>query len=415
MRLPLFALLLCALSANSFAQQTEDVPSLDGYLTRVASANDFDANGFRVVVSPKTQFSRVILMNTVPSAKDLDLFLGAHVQIFGKVDHKKQSIQAKQILLLPPVSPLVKGAGLIDRLPALSSGSSEGKLVRADGYVILLNAETGITLRPPLTSLDEVGTNVWIAYKGEQRNDGVVVASTAVLSGNEVPAKEEKARTKADYDPAAVDPNAKQSAASKAFLGVDPKQVPPYRDDAIQARVSKIGDSLVPRFQRDLPDGDPTKLRFRFQVVDEPKWRDAVIGPLGVILVPKQVVERMENDSQLAAVLAGSIAALLEDGFYRLKSVKEKATAAQIAELAVGGLPAKLVTGKVASDAEKRIENQAARVSLCLMKDAGYNLAEAPKAWWILSTKEPKPLVDVKLPERVQYLYEQLGTTWRSQ
>ena len=49
------------------------------------------------------------------------------------------------------------------------------------------------------------------------------------------------------------------------------------------------------------------------------------------------------------------------------------------------------------------------------MKDAGYDLAEAPKAWWILSTKDPKPLVDLKLPERVQYLYEQLGTTWRSQ
>ena len=149
-----------------------------------------------------------------------------------------------------------------------------------------------------------------------------MVASGSVKS-EQCSGQEEKARTKADYEPATVDPNAKQSAASKAFRGVDPKQTPPYQGDAMQARVKKIGQKLMPQYQQDLPDADPSKLHFRFQLVDEPKLRDTMIWPSGVILVPKQVMERMENDSELAAVLADAVAGLLEDGFYRSKSLKD--------------------------------------------------------------------------------------------
>ncbi len=79
----------------------------------------------------------------------------------------------------------------------------------------------------------------------------------------------------------------------------------------MQARVDAIGATLVAKYQRDLPDADETKINFRFQLIDNKKWHDAVALPSGIILIPHQVVERLQNDSQLATVLADNIATVL--------------------------------------------------------------------------------------------------------
>jgi hypothetical protein len=416
---PIFlCIFLLSVAAISMAQDSAHVPDLDGYVTRAASPTDFDANGFHVISNKKTTYSTAELrpggsMMTVLG--EPQPYVGAHVRIFGKVNIRKQTIKAETVLFLTADSLEVKGNAVIDGLPTRQPDDAEGKLVRADGYRILLTPKTTMTFTAPLTSLSDVQPNLWIAYRGERRKDGVILASSGTLTRNDRVVREEKAREKADYDPEAVAPDEKQSAAGKVFLGIDPRKIPPYHDDAMQARIAKIGNTLVPQYQKDLPDSDPAKLSFRFQLVDEPKWRDAMIWPSGVILVPKQLVERMENDSQLAAVLADSIAALLEDQYYRLQSLARKAGAAEMASgaIPVAGFVGIAAASKVYADAVRRAQDQAGRVSLGLMNDAGYTLTEAPKAWWILSTKEPKPLVDLQLPERVQYLYEVLDTAWR--
>jgi hypothetical protein len=413
MKLASLAVLL-SLPTILSAQDTTPVPKIDGCVTRAASATDFDANGFRVLATTKTKFSVGDIQQSQTIQGVPDPYLGAHILIFGKLYQRKQTIRARRVVFVPP--PLeVRGSAVIEALPAPRSGVADGRLVRADGYLILVTPHTKMTFVPPLSSVADLSPNRWIDYKGERREDGIVVASSAALAPNNAAARHEQARERADYDPEAVAPDAKQNAVGKTFLGVDPKKIPPYRDDAMQARITRIGNSLVPQYQKGLPDNDPAKLRFRFQLVDEPKWRDAMIWPSGVILVPKQVVERMEDDSQLAAVLADSIAALLEDQYYRLQSLARKAGAAQIASLAipVAGSVGMFAASKAYAEAVQHAEDQSARVSLGLMSDAGYNRDEAPKAWWRLSTKEPKPLADVQLPERVQSLYEALGTTWR--
>ncbi len=117
MRLPLFALLLCVLSANSFAQQPEHVPVIDGYVTRSAAPRDFDANGFRVVVTGKTEFAQGNLVQSESFPGAPDTYLGAHVLIFGKLDKKKATISAQRVLFVPPDSTEVKGSGPVDSLP----------------------------------------------------------------------------------------------------------------------------------------------------------------------------------------------------------------------------------------------------------------------------------------------------------
>jgi hypothetical protein len=393
------------------------LPALDGYVTRAASPTDFDVNGFRVLTDGQTTFIQDVRTASGSAMTIMDApqpYLGAHAQIYGKINSRQHTIRAETVEFVTAEGSEVKGGAVIDALPAPQAADAEGKLIRADGHRILLTPKTTMKFDPPLASLADVQPNVWISYKGDRREDGIVVASSATLTRNDRVVREEQARDKADYDPDAVAPDAKQSAAGKAFLGIDPRKIPPYHDDAMQARIARIGNSLVPQYQKDLPDTDPAKLRFRFQLVDEPKWRDVMIWPSGVILVPRQVVERMENDSQLAEVLADGIARLLEDQYYKLQSMKRKAVAFGVASTVAAGAILGTATGAGEyGEAVQHAHEQSARVSLGLMSDAGYTLAEAPKAWWILSSKKPKPMVDVQLPDRVQSLYEALGTTWR--
>ena len=106
-------------------------------------------------------------------------------------------------------------------------------------------------------------------------------------------------------------------------MSYDPKEYPPFKNDAMQARVEEIGNSLVPDYQRALPGSDPAKIHFRFQVVDNKHFCgllaacEAYAMPGGIIQVPHQISERMQNDSQLAAALADAIACILERQVYR--------------------------------------------------------------------------------------------------
>jgi hypothetical protein len=186
----------------------------------------------------------------------------------------------------------------------------------------------------------------------------------------------------------------------------------------MQARVQRIGNSLIPAYQRSLPDSDPTKINFRFEVIDEKNFRDAINLPSGVILVPYQIVERMKNDDQLATLLADSIVQILEKVTLRTAGVRHGATALEIAGDATGGiltiLAAHSVAGAAVNLAYAPELAQSGRVSLCLLHDAGYDIRQAPLAWWLLPDKKDKPLEQVSLPSRAENLYTTLGLAWRA-
>ena len=155
----------------------------------------------------------------------------------------------------------------------------------------------------------------------------------------------------------------------------------------MQQRIERVGNSLIPDFQRALPDSDKTKIHFQFQLVDQPKWDDARTLPGGIILVLRQIVELLTNDSQLAAVPADNISSALEKQGYRLmpanKALAATSLARDIAGFFVPGLS--LVTGIATYSSAKSIDavlvNQSGRVALGLMHDPGYDVHQAPFAW----------------------------------
>ena len=286
----------------------------------------------------------------------------------------------------------------------------ESLMVRADGYRILIGRATTIAWDPPPNSLAAVVPGDWIEYKGKQRADGIIEAESAKLSRTFVSDSDEKLHKKYDF----VDPN-DPTKGVRVFAGI----IRPYPDAAMQARVSAIGGKLIPAYQHALPDTDPAKINFRFLVVDKKHWHDALTLSGGIILVPRQVVERMQNDSQLATVLADNISCLLEKQPDRDLPASEELTAVGVGADVVGifvpgaGLAA---TAAGVSEEEMMIkaEHQSGRVSLGLLRDAGYDINQAPIAWWLLAANKPEPTSSILLPHRAAYVYRAIGENWQT-
>ncbi len=392
--------------------------TVSGPVTRITSQRDFEVDGTHVTTTADTviSYTREFVASLGPP--DLTVRLGQTAEVSGKFDGKTHSLQATKLkLLLVPDSGTVSGLGIIDLIPPADPSAPPNTLiVRADGNLIIITPDTAFTSTLPDPSLHGIHTNVWISYHGGRNADGTVLTDTVTIKPNIVAHKEETLNAKWDYKTDEVDPDAKQSVLSKAVIGVDPKQVPPYVDAAMQSRVDRIGASLIPAYQRALPDSDPTKIVFRFQLVDQ-NWKDALTLPSGIILVPHQVVDRLENDSQLATVLADNMACALEKQALRAIPAAQAMTATDVAGAAAGfvvpgaGMVSLGTYAAKSIMARHRLE-QSGRVSLTLLSDAGYDIAEAPRAWWLLSSKKPKEIVNIPVPERAEYLYGIIAVAW---
>jgi hypothetical protein len=285
--------------------------------------------------------------------------------------------------------------------------------VRADGYQIRIGPGTKVTYQKPFTAANDMKPDAILKYKGMLQKDGTVVATSAVFFKDEFNADTLQARKEWEFDPNVVPAESRQSGASRNFRGTDARYFPLHSDAAMQARLSEIGEKLIPEYQKKLGPSDASWIHFRFYVVDGPKNPDASYPlPSGIVLVPYQVVQKMADDSQLAAVLADAIACLIEVQPIALPMTNGQVTkdalkaATQIAGMGVIGtsIVGSSPDAQVRKDAEQR-----ARVSLSLMRDARFDPMAAPKAWWNLSRDESNPTTLTELPPMATYLYRRIA------
>jgi hypothetical protein len=420
-------LVVLAVLALPCLARAEDPDQLTGFITAIDSASAVKLDSTHVSLTAATQFCTRVreASGTVvekcggaSSSTSPPFYIGEAIEVSGRFDHHTLAASKVTILTLSPAS--VSGTAIIDLIPSAQPANPQERLVRADGYLLRIARDTKLTLAPPLTSLADLSTNQWIRYSGVQQTDGTVTVHSASITPNKVSSTEDKLRKRTEYEPSKVADDAHQSGISKAFIGTDYKRVPPWHDEAMQARVDRIGQSLIPAYQRALPDGDPAKINFRFQLIDAKKSRDAVYLSSGVIVIAHQVVERMQNDDQLATVLADNIAENIEKDTLHMVSVGRKVLVADIAGDVAGafvpglGLATDLAGGGAAQHIYDLQLQQSGRVSLCLLHDAGYNLDEAPLAWWLLAAKPNRQLDQTKLPPRAATLYTMLATTWHT-
>jgi hypothetical protein len=414
----------------------QEHPSLNGFVTDPGSPASFVVNGIDVTCTPVTQYTMVAEnkspvtngeSHTSGSAGSVGVkgcpqhFLGESVSIVGALNKKAETLTAIRIDLLTFVGSKVVGFAVVDSMPARSPASHPqgGLVVRADGYSIVITKATNTIFNPPMWGLGDVETNVWIRYSGHLQADGIILADEAAFWKNDIAKREQKLRDRDDFDPSATQEGDRQRHISRRLHGLDPHRIPAYRDDAMQQRINALGTRLIPTFQRELPDGDPTKIKFRFQLVDQKNLHDGLALPSGIILVPFQVVLRLQNDTQLATIRADDIATAIEKEGLRELPAKEKMEILRVAGTAGGFFVPGLgfVTGVINHEAKNKIdkyaEAQSGRVSLDLLHDAGFDITQAPVTWWLLASSKAKDLKNIKMPFRAQALYGALGTTWR--
>jgi len=413
--------LLCGLTGIPGAvSQPTPAPDLDGYVTRVASSSDFDVNGIHVFCGSRTQvfvYSRHSeALGDFGCPRDMP-FVGEKMRVSGEVKKKQSAVEAARIDLLPSLSGPLQGSAVIDAVPSGGTYSAPpGELlVRADGYRILLGSDTRLSWIPPLHALADVKPGDWIEYRGKIGGDGVVRAEEVRLSPNIVSKAEVYARSDLVHVAAIADPLQPDKIVLK-YVSLDAPAPSFYSDPAMQARADGILKTLIPSFQRHLPDDDPRKIRFRIELTADKKWNRVTPLPSGVILIPHQVVERLNNDSQLAAVIADAIAFTMENEAFRMRGVVPGVAVASFAYLnpLTGPLIAWGATDIARSEIERVRDEQSDRVGLGLLRDAGFDIDQAPLAWWLLASKTSKPISKILMPHRAGYLYRILGESWNN-
>lgn len=388
-------------------------PTVEGAISAITAGPEFDVDGKHVVTNAKTVYWKHVVENGVnglstdPSIAK-GLVVGDNVQVLGEKDKHTHAIVATEILLLPATTDRVSGFAVVQKVIA----TSPQLMLEADGYDIVITPKTVLHNKAPLDDHTVPVANMWIAYSGRWDKEGHVVAEHAAYSQFMLSGKMKKGLEKSEGTVVAPTDGTKAGESKKDGQIVAPyifaqKHTVSIPDDAaIQERVQRIGERLIPESQKMLAKGDPQKIDFRFYAVDHMSVPQVIGSPDGLVVIPVQVVEKLQNDDQLAAMLAEGVA----------QSVEWLVPPAAIgnagpAMMALGEMPfvgplagiALISTGLFETThgtyAVRLDPMQAPRVGLALMHDAGYDVRQAPVAVQTLrygdaktAEKAPSPL-----------------------
>jgi hypothetical protein len=241
--------------------------------------------------------------------------------------------------------------------------------------------------------------NTWATYRGARSADGNVLLDRIGLWPNRPYSRWEK--YSAEFVPTIQPSNyASQASGSAVFAGGGFERdtvLTILADRNVQEYVSRLGASLVPRYQENMPETNATKVHFRFYVVQstgaafdnaviivdslssmaQPSWDDAVLAlPNGMIFVPTSTLIGIGSEAQLAAILSSAIASVLQKQSCIASYESSQAEGDQSDPIFSGMNFAAFTYGFVLWRDE-----QALRIGIRQMYLAGYDIREAPVAW----------------------------------
>ncbi len=427
----LAALVLAVLAAPLLAVPTYF--PIEGYINVIHPPMGFEVNGRRFEINSGTSFG-LMGSNSTSTASPLReaLRVGVYVQVAGNdTGLRIMPIVATTVLVRDDWNRKLSGIGVITRV--LSPAPMA--VFEADGYLIRITPSTDLTFLDDLNSLSDVSVNTWIHFSGKLGKDGILEATKAqflpakptkfkavknleiaTVKTRPASAKDDAMTSKATGTPAIPDDGASLQQDEQLKIGLGHWHTLPA-DQPLQQRVHRIGMALVPAYQRAMADDDPSKIHFRFFVIDNNKWYGEICLLDGAVLVPKPVVERLKRDDQLAAVLADGVAYNLQRQAAKQVATNRAAwgvAAGEIAEAFVPGLGAAAMLTSMVVDHKSgdsrsgdTLLGERLRIALALMSDAGYDPWQAPEAWRLLAPKKlPANPDSLKYPDTSCY---QLG------
>lgn len=429
--------------------------SADAFVTKIDSPTEFEMGTLDVVMDGKTECSiqtldsaielrekthAAILAHryfglrdhSVPSSTHsvrcdgLSLVVGSRVRLIGDLKRSEGIFFSKQMVLytvrIVQSNPALKwkSGALLEEKPQVSrtaqgwSGTMwlDGYPMRITSDSTLLTAPTGTqmsydhfepfgsprmgaVLAPsssPKVSAVLWQANTWATYRGIAQADRDVWLSQVRLWPNQIDKREQEFWTK--LTPAIQAPDYQNRAPGTVNFSHTHKDkiLRIFPDQDVQNFVSKLGTTLVPQYQKDLPETDATKIHFNFYVVqpvgtafdDEMRrsdglsrllrasWDEGVVALLnGLIFVPETMLARIENEAELAAIFSHAITSVLQKHRYITQhSDPYRCTMFCSEDPDYGGY-----------DFALEMSEQSLRIGIRQMYLAGYDLREAPFAW----------------------------------
>ena len=415
---------VCAvLVSQAFAQapKLKDV-KIRGYVTEFRSPTSFDIEDYRI---SRDEAFTLDFENADPGITFglNDIRVGVELEIRGQLNEATGDLKAKAIKVDLEQFKSIEQTAFITAPPQgiqLLDGNWAGEL-HADGQTILVTSDTTVLFKStkrekklaeqaakgkqpepedaaePLTSLDQVTIGMAMTYEGTRdRETGRIVAERVEFSTNDLEdgeARMWKSLKTTIKPPQALKPGELKIVQVGKFTLLPAPEVQEY--------VASIGRRLIPAYQAGLPDTDPRKIPFQFHVVldDEP---NAFATPNGIVVVHTGLIELLENEAQLAAVIGHEIAHATHEHTWRQQNFhKKKRLAIGIAGFvaAAYGLEtlsdiAGLVNAAIVNGHQRTLENQSDRVGLQYMISAGYDPRQAPAVWKVMAKESGDEATD---------------------
>jgi Zn-dependent protease with chaperone function len=305
-----------------------------------------------------------------------------------------------------------------------------------DGHKVKLESNVKIIGKNELKnqtfpSFKDITPGYFIDATGIRKQDGLVYATEAYLRPDNFNENEYRLRTSmnADFSSslmktviASGEVKTLTDSVSSGKLKFGDMIYDIHPSAMVQAYVSSIGNKLVPFYQREIPFDVPEKLHFKFIVIDNPMINIAAL-PNGMVIVNSGILKLLDNESQLAALLGHEIAHCVykhavERYENREREKKIKETGKEVKDIVspfiseytrgnetleninqnlkyveekIGTLPPetqaairnllKSVSGLLDNNFSKLLEEQADRVGIFYMYEAGYNPFDAVNVW----------------------------------
>jgi len=305
-----------------------------------------------------------------------------------------------------------------------------------DGHKVKLESSTKIVGKNELknqtfSSFKDITLGYFVDANGIRKQDGLVYATEAYLIPDNFNENEYRLRTSmnADFSSSLMktvatsgEVKAVSDSVSSGKLVFGEMVYDIHPSSLVQAYVASVGNKLVPFYQREIPIDVPEKLHFRFIVVDNPMLNIAAM-PNGMVIVNSGILKTLDNEAQLAALLGHEIAHCVykhavERYEYREKERKAKEAGKEVKDMVtpflseftkgnetiqsingnlkfiedkLNSLPPetqnavknllKSVSGLLDNNFSKNLEEQADRVGIFYMYEAGYNPFEAVAVW----------------------------------
>jgi predicted Zn-dependent protease len=232
-----------------------------------------------------------------------------------------------------------------------------------------------------------------MTYVGNRNEDGSISATRLEFVRNELEKGEANiwkrlsAKVKASNF-------AQGKAGQLQIKGIGKFRLVPNAD--AQNYIANLGTSLIPAVQKNIPGIDKEKIPFQFYLIQD-KEPNAFATANGIIVVHDSMLEILENESQLAFIMAHEISHSIQEHTWRQMQYHRK----KLAALAIGGAIAgafggwgsvvqnvtTLTEAAVKNGYARDLENQADRMALEYMTSAGFDPREAPRVWKVMSSK----------------------------